>query len=620
MQSEPVTQSSPLHRYSLLRHLVVSLPVYLNVIPYLYTHAFRNLTEDPYRLYCTLKRIEHTFELRYVRLLAEEIAGPLIDSFAVPLLFTLSVVLHLLLQRSSLRLYRSRSPLSRFVSIYLVPLVFATLFFRQYSSLSPHGSPAAGAVRAGVFLAVYALCALSYAVYRRITESRAIDPLPYLAGILLLVYFVPILVGLAAGRREPKESVPDIMLIITDTLRYDAGLEEAFNIDGVSPLMFSNVYSTSPWTSPSVISIFSGLYPHEHGVIADLTPQAPPIHMIHEVLANRGYRTLSFQTNTLLREWSSYTFDEAWYEYLGSAGTVMEAVRDRLGRQDGPVFCYIHLMDPHMPYPEASQICPGSPVSPHMIRENIIETARKGDVSHDRLADCMVRYYRQEVGYMLDQLRGLFLFLEDRGNLDNTLILLVADHGEEFWDHGLFEHGHSMYDELLHVPMMIHVPDDFAGAFKQVDSGSLRSTIDIVPTLEVLLNLTPNSAVSGIPLMQPSPEDRTLFAEYPLYGQEISAAITGEWKWIHYLDIPIIDFPYSPDNPAPFKEKKFELFDRRTDPKETISVEADHPGTIKQFVSAEQRFKQRNPYEITLPERTLSEEARKKFKSLGYIQ
>ncbi|UCH33405.1 MAG: sulfatase-like hydrolase/transferase [Armatimonadota bacterium] len=239
----------------------------------------------------------------------------------------------------------------------------------------------------------------------------------------------------------------------------------------------------------------------------------------------------------------------------------------RQGHQ--PFFLWIHLMDVHAPYDPPQKSPATLAAFPHPPFHSTLEfyVKLRSDMRSGRakltpddkgymeaLYDDGVRYADRWLGRLLKHLR-------ESGMYDNTLIIISADHGEEFWDHGGWEHGHSMYDELLHVPLLIKFPHGHH-AGKRVSR--LVGLIDLMPTVLDVVGLPIPRGVRGQTLLEnlsngPASRDgREMYAESALRGEELKALRTPEHKVIFHTE-----------------SRAVEVYDLRADPGERRNLAGD---------------------------------------------
>jgi len=312
-----------------------------------------------------------------------------------------------------------------------------------------------------------------------------------------------------------------VVFVLVDAMRADRalavrnGVELAPNIamlarDGV---IFRNAFSSAPKTIPSVPQILTSRY------FPDLQHETTLL----TVLRQAGYEsTGAFIHNPYVTKWTDRlvpTFDHLGGGDLDAAALTNNAIDWFGARRSDRIAMYMHYLDVHVPLNPpadiAAKLVDRSYHGPIGLEFHDIAGAWNGrydDADRRRIADlydAAVAATDVELGKLLDGLRSAGLY-------DRALIVLTADHGEELWDHGGFFHGHTLYDELLHVPLIVKFPDGWA-AGASVDA--LARTVDILPTIADLLHRAspevetpPSDGASLVPLVAGDAPARTLFA------------------------------------------------------------------------------------------------------------
>jgi arylsulfatase A-like enzyme len=326
---------------------------------------------------------------------------------------------------------------------------------------------------------------------------------------------VGVLIFRALTRRKvsPPDSLhpPNIVLIVVDTLRrdhvgcYGHSLDSTPNIDRLARdgARFDQMISASSFTVPSVMSLFTGLPPtlHRTGfnskLPSSLTTLAAELH-------TRGYQTAGVSPNPSTRP--SFGFGVGFDTYLDDAAIIERdssvllnrgktmTIRDvttsevttRLAnewleqKRDGtkPFFLFALYLDPHAdyvpppPYDKLFDSGYVGMVDGHMYAAPLDRTER--EKTHVKaLYDGEIRCADEQIGKLLAKLDQL-------GLADNTLVMLTADHGEEFWEHGRTLHGHSLYDELIRVPCIVRWPASIEAGLNIPDQ---VSGVNVMPTL-----------------------------------------------------------------------------------------------------------------------------------------
>jgi len=323
---------------------------------------------------------------------------------------------------------------------------------------------------------------------------------PGRAGALLLLgalgLFGP---SSACGESEPRRA-RDVVLIVVDTLRADQtsvhGYERA-----TTPFLerfareraqvFEQARSPAPWTKPSVASILTGLDPREHQLLTHVSRLPSGARTLAEAFAELGYETAGIQSNKQLM--SIFGFEQGFAHYdedhlathRDSTGAAVNAATfrwlDEERAKDKPFFLYVHHYEPHFDYLRSGETYyPG-----YAGRLNGAEGIHDLEGALDQLLPEDIEFlrarYDAEILYQDQLLEQLYEGLESRGLLENAVVVITADHGEEFAEHGDLQHKlHKAYDELLHVPLIIALPDGHRGGARIAHS---VSTADIGRTL-----------------------------------------------------------------------------------------------------------------------------------------
>lgn len=379
----------------------------------------------------------------------------------------------------------------------------------------------------------------------------------------------------------PPEGAPNVLLLILDTVRnrnlslYGYERSTTPNLERVAAqgVTFDRAIAPSPWTLPSHATIFTGLWPHEHA--AGWTEALSDEHStLAEHLAGQGYATGGFVANlyyasreTGLRQgFARYEDHEATFEgivqrswlarslALGvrrvagandllarkSADDVNRAVLDWIGRHpDRPFFVFANYYDAHGPYlPPPPFDTAFGPIDP-------IGWLADGEEPSQAAADRLRTGYDASISYLDDRIGQLMDELESRGVLDNTLVVITSDHGEEFFEHGFLDHGNSLYAPALVVPLMVRYPPSVPGGTRVADAVTLR---DLPRTIAQLAGMAEPGRFPGVSLQRywanaGTIDDRPVISEvvakpweiepwYPLQGGSIRSIVLGD---LHYI-------------------------------------------------------------------------------------
>ena len=323
---------------------------------------------------------------------------------------------------------------------------------------------------------------------------------------------------LATDRAADAERPPNVILISLDTLRADRlgcyGYEKPTSpeIDRFAQdaFLFTSVFSPQPFTLTAHMSMMTSLYPRAHGVDKGVA-LSTDVTTLPELLKEQGYATLAVVDHGLWLD-PAYGFGRGFDLYHRVSGSA-EIKLDRLfrlldDRTREPFFLFAHFFDVHsdydlLPYeatPEDMELfagwyegdfngCGEELCASEHLRDL---SQRKEPLTGDDLAyvECL---YDAGIRSLDRQVGRLFRELEERGLLESSVVLLTADHGEEFFEHGAAMHV-QVFDEALHVPFMIRLPGGSAGSSDQI-----ASLVDVMPTLLDLCGLEPQG-VQGVSL------------------------------------------------------------------------------------------------------------------------
>lgn len=408
----------------------------------------------------------------------------------------------------------------------------------------------------------------------------------------------------------------NVVLISIDTLRadhlgcYGYPRSTTPNIDAFSrdAVLFRTVISQAPSTLPSHASIFTSLLPSEHGALfATQTPLAQEWTTLAEVIQGAGYRTASFNGSGQVS--AQFGLDQGFDLYQEMRGAQFSDVGEEARRwidqhADEKFFLFLHSYEVHHSYtpsPENLRRFESrySGSLPRRISKPLLKEINAGrvEISTDDIRH-IVNTYDAEI-FSMDSAFGNFLdSLRRKGLYDDTVIVFTSDHGEEFGEHGRMGwHSHSLYDELLRVPLLIKLRESIYGG--NVVAELVRS-IDIAPTVLGILDLEAPAHYSGTSLGE------------KLVGQDSRELVAVSQQDFKHRPLPISV------RTARWKLYDQWLFDLQADPAEQHELLKGHEelrqrlqAIAKQSVKSDGRPKE-SPTQ-------LDEETREHLRALGYL-
>lgn len=464
---------------------------------------------------------------------------------------------------------------------------------------------------------------------------------------------------------------PNIIWVVWDTCRKDftmteyQGKELTPNLSQLSQdsITFSNAFSAAPWTPPSHASMFTGHYPSSHGYLEDGMELKKP--HIAEVLSEHGYDTVSVSSASKL---SSYTplsngFDEMYetfrlpsvgmeniWKYYGQiAEDWMRFVpqylfnRQKMGYlttsylkhcidavpNGDSLFAFVNYLIPHSGYEPLEPFRSRFNDPTDNVRDDVVEElsfrggyryiAGELSVTDDEWEAVKARY-AGEIAYVDSLLGHLIDHLKNKGVYDDTMIIVTSDHGEHFGEHNRAYHQFSLYDELLHVPLVVKMPDsDFAGR----DVSNVVSLTDIFSTITDIVSIQ-NISSQGTSIYPPDTVDREyVFAEY---GRPISAIEnlqkyaknTVDQDLLNSLDVSLQCVRSQDLKLIEDSKGRYQSFDLCSDPEEQVNLteNSEPPKSIQPLREAmESRLSELPEVRSNVPDETAIEE---NLKTLGY--
>jgi arylsulfatase len=413
----------------------------------------------------------------------------------------------------------------------------------------------------------------------------------------------------------------NVLFILVDTLRADRLQPYGYkrktspHLDALAKrgIVFKEVESQSSWTKASMASMWLGMYPERSGVQRFMHGVPQEATMPAEVFKEDGYTTAGIWRNGWVA--NNFGFDQGFdFYYRPSrnrpvnavrpsnpsvyriAGTDLDATESAmefmLSHQREKFFLYVHYMDVHQ-YLYA-------------------DSSPSFGTDFPDIYDASIHWTDRNIQLLIDM-------LEETRMLDRTLVVISADHGEAFWEHGIEGHARNLYREVTHVPWIILPPFEM----DRIDVDERVANVDIWPTIYDLLGLEGPAEMDGksvLPLILesagiPNPEaaalhSRTLFSQLDrTWGMTdrdpnpIVAAVHDDYRYVEFTQKP----------------EKGELFDRRDDVLEKKNIAKDRPEVKEEFQAAIEEFLARPAPGWSAVEVELDEMKRNQLRALGYV-
>jgi len=447
-----------------------------------------------------------------------------------------------------------------------------------------------------------------------------------------------------------------ILMIAIDTLRADRLGCYGYNKPNMTPhidqlakdgVLFERCIAENNVTQSSFVTMMTGKSPYQHGIV-NMKPTTIPSRLIplSQILRKNGYRTAAVDCNTRITGKFNPWFKRGYQTYIDPAGQgkthltvpAHEINRHALGwlqnhRQEKDWFLFVHYWDPHFPYlpqpsftrmhvhsPRQLQQAPGLNT---VLREPLWSFIRRWskDINNpqhiNELYDAAVSQADDAVGQLVSHLR-------DWGIWENTLVILVSDHGESLGEHRIYYDHHGLYEPTIHVPLILSCPTKLPAQRRIPD---LVQHADILPTIldiagiPIPRHIQPLDGFSMVPTIEGKAKNVRPYAISCEANWQLKRCIrTPYWKLIQSLE------------PDVYGNPRFELYNLKLDPKETKNLIQRAPKVAKRLHANMARwirlkltkYKRKDPLsrgvKVRLHRQTAAEEekVKKRLSELGY--
>ncbi len=416
---------------------------------------------------------------------------------------------------------------------------------------------------------------------------------------------------------------PNIVFIIIDTLRADhthmgnGDIKETPELNKIfenESAFFGTSWSNAPWTLPSISSMITSKYPSEIGVIKRNSKIDEKFLTIAEVLKENGYSTHGVISHIFLKK--KYGLAQGFDTYvekidssdnnllaITSPEVTSEALKIINKNTEKPFFMFLHYFDPHYRYIDHDSGSrykgPFLPEKNDAIKAELIKNNRFTKDDLDYFREC----YNSEIRFTDRFVEKVIIELKTKGLYENTLIVIVSDHGEEFGERGTLGHGQSLFNEQTQVPFILKLPEKNK---KRLIKRKVFSNIDILPTILDAVEINIPGSFSGRSIFREQ-NSETVFMEVneskydTLYNQ--CAVVQNGWKLIKNFEL-----------------NKFELYDLSKDETEKNDQFASNKKMFFSMHKVLKRYIRMIEENKHISQKTnLTKEEQKKLETLGYI-
>ncbi len=461
---------------------------------------------------------------------------------------------------------------------------------------------------------------------------------PWAAGLVLALLFA----GLFVVNRRP---LPPVFLVVSDTTR-----ARSLSLHGAErpttpfleelarrSVVFDDAVSQGSHTIVTTPALLASCYPSEHG-LNDYQDVLSDDHvLVSEALESAGYYTFGVVTNPHLSPRNGFDQGYAIYELHGRgnrSAVFAETLRPRIerkldlhrpiweeeqGREGAPVFGFLFYTDPHSPY-RTPREWPRRFVDPDT-PDSLLRFEWSEERSEEE-RDALLEQYDACLAYWDSEFRELSALLAERDLWNDALVIYTSDHGEEFLEHGGIAHGSTLYEEVVHVPLLISLPVPVR--FPPLPRTTRRvaataSSVDVMPTVLDYLRLPPLLDARGTSLRgealgysRGDPERKVILEEILEHYEvhELQAVRTSTHKYVRILRT---------SGEAP--EEPEQLFDLREDPGETENLLDEEPELAERLrTTLDEHALRVSREDHPEPGRMVAdEEHRARLRALGYL-
>ena len=531
------------------------------------------------------------------------------------------------------------------------------------------------AIDVALTIAVTLICILLYRVGVRLLSGMQ----PRKTAVCAFVFLVSVSVATAEmviGQRykmeeyapksdyAAKRNAPNIFFFLVDTFRFERlhcfgnPRELSNTLDAMfsESVNFTRAYSQSSWTKPSVASLFTGLYPHQHGALKFDSGLSRELVTYTEVFREYGYDTAAFSANIIVSphtgmdhgfEYFHYNYGQYMFKrtVYGAYISVLlksvskHAVSDRRGASEeaksvfervekwiaghgeNPFMAYIHLMDLHGPYAPPKKyvdmfLADDAPSADFKeLKEELLKYADNESFfrpeAHIKMSDprlvALRDLYDAQIAYLDDQFEMIFEKMKRKGLFENSIIVIAGDHGEDFGDHGHVLHGNHVYNTLIRVPFMIRFPNNEYA--KEIEAPI--SLFDAFPTIAEYIDMPVPKGLEAVSRLEEVVTGKGSVSGpvHSHYRKKISlkeTVLNSKWKLIRSRNI----IP---------NRTMYELFDMERDFYEDENLSDKNDEIVKKMVAELDEIKKKKKH--AKPVRVdMNSEMKEKLRQLGYVK
>lgn len=410
----------------------------------------------------------------------------------------------------------------------------------------------------------------------------------YVYLIIFLCLFVPISIKSAQimtsnARNSSVCKRCNIVLIVADPLRADELSCYGYFVNTApnlckfaqSSIRFTNAYSQSSWTLPSIMSLFSSQYPSQHKVFApDVDVLPVQVTTLPMALHSAGYKTVFIgpigdtSHHVPLDKGLGRGFDSVFaYTNFSDASELVTKLMNESSQRE-PVFVFIHSFDLRNNSSRSTpKIFPLDPTYTYGYVDSYLKNIPLETSDSAANITSLKRAYDERIRQLDEQLNTLLQTIQSNSYSKRTIVAFTSDHGDEFGEHGQSSHGINLYSTTTHIPFILSIPN-----IKPTVDTHLIQNIDIFPTFLSIVGLPSPTSAHGIPVF-PS-------------GKNTNTALISQLEpEKHLVGIRNIAWSYYFDPTSAITQNQGKLYDLKEDPSETKNVAKYHSDIINKLLS-----------------------------------
>lgn len=459
-----------------------------------------------------------------------------------------------------------------------------------------------------------------------------------------------------------NKKLPNVLLLVLDTVRsdhlscYGYHRPTSPNLDRLADegVLFETTLATGTWTLPSHASIFTGMYPSKHGAHNKHQYLNERYTTCGEFLQNQGYRTACFSNNPFVSQKDGIgrgfeEFHELWIAsgLLGSWSKAKKVFKKMIGKhdkgaqaltlsiinwlenytKDRPFFIFTNYLEAHLEYVPPKpydtrflQIGTSLRRARRVNQDPVAYNGRKVSMSKEDF-DILYSLYDGEIAYQDYWLGVLFDYLREHNLIDDTVVIVTSDHGDNIGEHGLMGHEFSLSEQLLHVPLIIRYPEVYEADLRV---NGVAQLLDIFPTITDIVGGDKDvkndmQGISLIPGRFSDLRERIAFAElYAPNEQNIRERYSGIDLSQYLKDRRVVwtrdfKFIWSSNN-------DHELYDLRDDPEEKKNLVGELPKKVSEMQGILDSWLNSFEHEVDFQQDfETDEQTIERLRELGYI-